>query len=77
MNFIHQGDWRDTPVSKEYLVSQHLSVSYSYAHDDIGVAEAEIRALSDIVQAMLLLMPDDDLRAVAEAIGFRAVEEDT
>ena len=75
MNFIHQGDWRNTPVSKEWLVSQHLGVSCSHTHDDIRVAEAEIRALSEIVQAMLLRMPEDDLRAVAETIGFRVAEE--
>lgn len=74
MNFIYQGDWRNTPVSKEWLVSQHLAFSSNHTHDDIRVAEAEIRALSEIVQAMLLRMPDDDLRAVAQAIGFRAVE---
>ena len=75
MSFISERDWRNTPVSKEWLVSQHLSASGSHTHDDIRVAEAEIRALSEIVQAMLLRMPDDDLRAVAQAIGFRAVEE--
>ena len=75
MNFIHQGDWRNTPISKEWLVSQHLRFSSNHTHDDIRVAEAEIRALSEIVQAMLLRMPDDALRAVAEAIGFRVVEE--
>lgn len=75
MNFIHQGDWRNTPVSKEWLVSQHLAFSSSHTHDDIKVAEAEIRALAEIVQAMLLRMPDDDLRAAAQAIGFRVVEE--
>ena len=75
MNFIHQGDWRNTPVSKEWLVSQHLRVSSNHTHDDIRVAEAEIHALSEIVQAILLRMPDDDLRAVAQAIGFRVVEE--
>jgi hypothetical protein len=64
------------PVSKEWLVSQHLRVSCSHTHDDIRVAEAEICALSEIVQAMLLRMPDHDLRAVAQAIGFRAVEEE-
>lgn len=75
MNFIHQGDWRNRSISKEWLVSQHLAVSSNHAHDDIKVAEAEIRALAEIVQAMLLRMPDDDLRAAAQAIGFRVVEE--
>jgi len=75
MNFIYQGDWRNTPVSKEWLVSQHLAFSSNHAHDGIRVAEAEIRALAEIVQAMLLRMPDDDLRAAAQAIGFRVVEE--
>ena len=75
MSFIHERDWRNTPVNKECLVSQHLRVSCSHTYFDIRVAEAEICALSEIVQAMLLRMPDDDLRAVARAIGFRAVEE--
>ena len=75
MNFIHQGDWRNRPISKEWLVSQHLAVSSNHAHGDIRVAEAEIRALAEIVQAMLLRMPDDDLWAAAQAIGFRVVEE--
>ena len=75
MNFIHQGDWRNRPISKEYLVSQHLAVSANHAHDDIRVAEAEIRALAEIVQAMLLRMSDDDLPAVAQAIGFRVAKE--
>ena len=75
MNFIHQGDWRNTPVSKEELVSQHLHFSSNHTHDDIRVAEDEIRALSEIVQAMLLRMSDDDLPAVAQAIGFRVAKE--
>lgn len=75
MSFIHEGDWRNTPVSKEWLVSQHLHVSCSHTHDEHAEIRTELRALSEIVQAMLLRMPDDDLRAVAQAIGFRAVEE--
>jgi hypothetical protein len=75
MNFIHQGDWRNTPVSKEWLVSQHLDVSAIHISNEHAEIRNELRALSEIVQAMLLRMPDDDLRAVAETIGFRAAEE--
>ena len=75
MNFIHQGYWRNTPVSKEELVSQHLDVSAIHISNEHAEIRAELVALADIVQAMLLRMPDDDLRAVAEAIGFRVAEE--
>ena len=75
MNFIHERDWRNTPVSKEELVSQHLDVSAIHISNEHAEIRTELRALSEIVQAMLLRMPDDDLRAVAQAIGFRAVEE--
>ena len=76
MNFIHKVDWRNTPVSKEELVSHHLDVSAIRISNEHAEIRTELRALAEIVQAMLLRMPDDDLRAVAEAIGFRVVEED-
>ena len=75
MSFIHERDWRNTPVSKEELVSQYLDVSAIHISNEHAEIRTELRTLSEIVQAMLLRMPDDDLRAVAQAIGFRVVEE--
>ena len=75
MNFIHQGDWRNTPVSKEELVSHHLDVSAIHISNEHAEIRTELRALAEIVQAMLLRMSDDDLPAVAQAIGFRMAKE--
>ena len=75
MKFIHSGNFRNTSVSKDWLVDHYVCLSAYHTSDAQEEAAAKIRALSDIVSAMLVRMSDADVQAVAESVGFMAVEE--
>lgn len=77
MKFIHGANFRNTSVSKDWLVDQYLCLSAAHTIDAQEEAARNIRALAEIVSAMLVRMSDADVRAVAEAVGFMAVEERT
>ena len=75
MKFIHGANYRKSFVSKDLLVDRYVCLSAYHTRDAQEEAAAKIRALSDIVSAMLVRMSDADVQAVAESVGFMAVEE--
>jgi hypothetical protein len=75
MKFIHGADWRCTRVGKRDLVDSHMYIAARHVSNE-QESEAQIRALSEIVSALLVRLPDEDVRAVAEAVGFQVVDEE-
>lgn len=74
MMFIHGADWRATAVDKRQLVDWHTYIASRLADSDREL-EARVAALAEIVSQLVIRLPDADVKAVAEAVGFRVVEE--
>jgi hypothetical protein len=74
MKFIHGANFRNTSVHKDGLVDHYVCLSAAHTRGAQEEAAAKICALSELVSAMLVRMSDADVRAVAEAVGFMAVE---